>query len=224
MLAMYTVYLQHFSYSCLTTSGGESTRFAPRLLAFSIPILACIQSSVRVLSYSFSKHCRAVGALLLLVFNLLFFDANAITQTCAQSPHPCTMFTQTCALSTHPCTMFTQTCALSTHPCTMFTQPCALSPHPCVMFTQTCALSPQPCAMITQTRALSPHPCVMLTQTCALSPQPCAMFAQPCVMSSQTKMMCWFFSINKTRFTSMQMHTFVGCLLSQRYKLPRPFV
>ena len=179
---MYTVYLQHFSYCCLTTLGGESTSFAPRLLAFSIPILACIQSSVRVLSYSFSKHCRAVGALLLLVFNLLFFDANAITQTCAQSPHPCTMFTQTCALSTHPCTMFTQTCALS------------------------------------------PQPCAMITQTCALSPQPCAMFAQPCVMSSQTKMMCWFFSINKTRFTSMQMHTFVGCLLSQRYKLPRPFV
>ena len=161
MLAMYTVYLQHFSYSCLTTLGGESTRFAPRLLAFSIPIIACIQSSVYILSYSFSKHFRAAGALLLLVFNLLFFDSNA-------------------RIPTEIVFVPTEIISLPTG----------------IVFAPTEIVSLPVEAMYTPTGRRS-SPCNILSV---------------------------YRSINKTIYTNWQMHAFVSCLVSQRYKLPRPFV
>ena len=175
MLAMYTVYLQHFSYSCLTTLGGESTRFAPRLLAFSIPIIACIQSSVYILSYSFSKHCRAAGALLLLVFNLLFFDSNARIPTE-------------------------------------------------IVFVPTEIISLPTEIVFAPTEIISLPTGIVFAPTEIVSLPVEAMYTPTGRRSSPCNILSVYRSINKTIYTNWQMHAFVSCLVSQRYKLPRPFV
>ena len=217
MLAMYTVYLQHFSYSCLTTLGGESTRFAPRLLAFSIPILACIQSSVRVLSYSFSKHCRAAGALLLLVFNLLFFDSNARIPTEI-------VFVPTEIISLPTEIVFAPTEIISLPTGIVFAPTEIISLPTEIVFAPTEIISLPTEIVFVPTEIISLPTGIVFAPTEIVSLPVEAMYTPTGRRSSPCNILSVYRSINKTIYTNWQMHAFVSCLVSQRYKLPRPFV
>ena len=217
MLAMYTVYLQHFYYSCLTTSVGETTRFAPRLLAFHILILAVILSFVCPLSYSFSKHCRAVGALLVLVFYLLFFDSNARIPTEI-------VFAPTEIISLPTEIVFAPIEIISLPTEIVFAPTEIISLPTEIVFAPTEIISLPIGIVFAPTEIISLPTEIVFAPTEIISLPLEAMFTPIGRRTSLFKILSGYRCINKTIFTNRQMHSFVGCKVSQRYKLPRPFV